>query len=186
MEQPESPVTEDEVLGWFPASKVFGKPQKGDVTAKLTWEIERRRQMVQVGKGPKVEASARQLALVVKQAKSLEYEIAHLRLVAGWNASGSEIKNLFLALKGFLRAAPGNAPGGQPKEQIVVAAKMAPLVAKCLERPNKAKPSLVSQAGPVVTVLTKAIRRIFGTAISAASLSDGLKAHRKRQTASRG
>lgn len=167
------------MLGWFPASKFFGRPQKSAATKTLSEQIELRRQIVQAGTA--LAPATQQLAAVTKAAKTLSDEITELQRVAGAYASGPEITGLSNALDVFLRAAPGNAPGGQQKQQIVMAAKLAPLVAKCLEAPDRPPPSLVSEDGPVVKVLVGAIERIFGTAISPATLSHGLKDLRKRK-----
>lgn len=157
----DAPITQNEVLSWFPDSK-FGRPNTEACKA-LTKAIEKSRSMFKAMESDKSLASAKApFYSATKAARSLQTHLKTLCDKAGKYADGGEIQNLKIALNEFLEAAPGHKIGRQPAEWVSSAVKWGPMIRACLAEPNRPPPSLSSPEGPVTAVLAEAIARVYG------------------------
>ena len=157
----DAPITQNEVLSWFPDSK-FGKPNT-EACKPLTKAIELSRSMFRAMESDESLASAKALIYsATKAARSLQTRLKTLCHKVGNYADGREIQNLRIALNEFLEAAPGHKIGRQPAEWVSSAVKWGPMIRACLAEPNRPPPSLSSPEGPVTAVLAKAINRVYG------------------------
>ena len=171
---PSEEVTADEVKGWFPKS-IFGDPNTFAIHS-LAKAIECTRWFRQLHDGDgHLIAGAQELPFVARSANALLKDLTQLKAKAGSYGNSPEINNLTTALEDFLRVAPARKQQRPKPIWLNSAAEWAPWIVKCLEQPDKEKPSLTKDDGPVVAVLGKAILRVYGKEVEPENIGRRLR-----------
>lgn len=175
-----SPVTIDEVIGWFPKTLSHDLNPKliNDLTAKIESTRQWREATGNPGDADLTQASG-QLPNVSKAAKALKAEITLLLKVGGsYVDTNPRVRALLNEVDLFLAEAPGRANGQPPREWNEAAFRWAPLLAECLCKPCESPPKSLNPEGPICTVLAKAVGRVYGLEIDTTVISKALKRRR--------
>jgi hypothetical protein len=182
-EEIEGPITVAEVASWFPKKLPAG--QDSNLLAKLTGAIETTRSWLQVPENPEnadFASAGKQLPKVSKAAGALKKEIKRLLDVGGkFVETNPQILSLLNEVDRFLVDAPGRQEGAPTSQWNEAAYRWAPMVAKCLKIEGGEAPSIIDKTGPVLVVLARAIKRVFGLDYDSDTISRAIERRRRKE-----